>query len=391
MSLLKNQNEVLYPTGKKTFLTIIKNEAPPNIILWRVPYEDFNEGSKVIVGEQEIALFYKNGIVEEAFSGGEYSLSTNNYPFLSRIRNSLSGGVSAYNCRIIYVNKTHQLDNKWGTDGPIQVVDKIYDLPVDIVARGSYTIQIEDAKKFYLKFAGTTADALEAKDIADNMHGPINQKIKSTIGKIVSELQTEIIGINACLEEISEMMHTPMEGVFKEYGVRMVNFYIEALEIVEDESFMTLKQARANAVAMVIGAHGLKKEATILGSDFGRIKTAQIMDKAAGNPSNGLVGDGLGLGAGMAMGGVMASSATSVLTPLNAQSESFVPAKNEEKNHSRYGFDESDIIAPCGHTVHFGMKFCPLCGKTVVNECPDCGAVMTIGSKFCSQCGRRLE
>ena len=64
MSLLrKNPNEALYPTGKKTILTIIKNEAARNVILWRVPYEDFNEGSKVIVAENEEALFYKNGVV----------------------------------------------------------------------------------------------------------------------------------------------------------------------------------------------------------------------------------------------------------------------------------------------------------------------------------------
>lgn len=385
MSLIrKNPNEILYPTGKKNLITIIKNEASPQTILWRVPYEDFNEGSKVIVAENEEALFYKNGVIEGLFSGGEYTLNTDNYPFLSRIRNFASGGISAYNCRIIYINKVHQLDNRWGTDGPIQVVDKVFNMAINLVARGAYTIKIEDSKKFYLKFAGSTATTLTADNVADGMRSTINQKIKTTIATVISEMECEIVGISARLESIAERMRGPLETAFDEYGVRMVNFYIEALEIIEDESYSTLKQARADAASRGILATGALNEVRILGKEYGRVKTADIMMASATNPSSGVMGDGLGLGAGMAMGNALGASAANVLSPLNnPQTQSQQDGVPKEGN--------GNFVAPCGHTIAMGAKFCPECGAPTSLNCQTCGAAIAPGSKFCSECGSRIQ
>ncbi|WP_400203158.1 SPFH domain-containing protein [Candidatus Methanomassiliicoccus intestinalis] len=397
MSIIrKNPNEVLYPTGKKTYLTIIKNEASPQIILWRVPYEDFNEGSKVIVAENEEALFYKNGIIEGSFTGGEYTLNTDNYPFLSRIRNHLSGGISAYNCRIIYVNKIHHLDNKWGTDGPIQVVDKIYNIPVNMIARGAYSIQISDAKKFYMKFAGATASALNAQDIASDMRGPINQKIKSSVSQVIEKLEVEILGIGSRLEEIAESLRNALESVFDEYGVRLVNFYIEALEIVEDETYSILKSARVEAAARVVDAYGRRNELNILENDYGRVKTTDIMMAAANNPSNGTMSEGLGLGAGVAMGGIMSASASGVLSPLNApRSEPICTIDKNKECNNRYEIKSDDnselITAPCGHKVRSNSKFCPECGSPIKIICPDCGKELNTSDKFCSNCGKGMQ
>lgn len=391
MSLIrKNPNEVLYPTGKKNIITIIKNEAPPQIILWRVPYEDFNEGSKVIVAENEEALFYKNGVIEGSFTGGEYTLNTDNYPFLSRIRNFVSGGISAYNCRIIFVNKVHQLDNRWGTDGPIQVVDPKYNITINLMARGAYTIQLSDAKKLYMKFAGSTASAMTADDINGDMRAPVNQKIKSTIAQVVSNMNAEVVGISSRLEEIAEGMRSPMEEVFDEYGIRMVNFYIEAIEIVEDESYGILRKARADAAAKIIYASSAKAEVDILGNDFGRVKTADIMMSAANNPSNSTVGDGLGLGAGMAVGGVMGASAMGVLSPLSSPMSSETHKTNEDSDDRFKSGSEGTFVAGCGHTVSIGVKFCPECGRSVKVVCPNCGNEVSTGAKFCGECGGRL-
>ena len=389
MSLIKrNPNESLYPTGKKTILTIIKNEASPQTILWRVPYEDFNEGSKVIVAENEEALFYKNGVIEASFSGGEYSLNTDNYPFLSRIRNMTSGGISAYNCRIIYINKVHHLDNKWGTDGPIQVVDREFNIPLNLTARGSYSIQISNSKKFYMKFSGSTALALTSNDICENMRSPINQKIKSIISRVVSELNSEILGISSHLEEIAEYSRPLLEPIFDEYGVRMVNFYIEAIEIIEDESYRILKEARADAAARLVSASAAKKEISILGNDYGRVKTADIMTIAASNQGSNAVGDGLGLGAGIAMGGVMGASTMSVLTPLSTPTSQ--PPQEHDFKDDRFEPPSEFIIGPCGHSIPIHSKFCPECGKPTKKTCLNCGTEASPGDKFCKECGERF-
>ena len=91
----KNPNEVNYPHGKKHFTDVIKKSSPIETLIWLNPEEDFNTNSTLIVAESEEALFFKNGVIEEVFQCGRYKLSTNNYPFLSRITNALSGGISS--------------------------------------------------------------------------------------------------------------------------------------------------------------------------------------------------------------------------------------------------------------------------------------------------------
>ncbi len=388
--LKKNPNEYLYPTGKKNIITVIKNEASPDVVLWRVPYEDFNEGSKVIVAENEEALFYKNGIVEAVFSAGEFSLSTSNYAFLSRIRNVVSGGISAYNCRVIYINKIHKLDNLWGTDGPIQVRDKVYDMQVNLAARGAYTIQIDDSKKFYMKYAGSTASVLYPKDVADSMRAPVNQGIKAAISRYVDSLDVEILGINSNLEAIANEVRPDVEAVFEEYGVRLVNFYIEAIEIIEDEVYDILKRSRAEAAARVVQARSIKKEIGVLGGDYGRAKTVDIMMAAASNSSGGIMGEGMGLGAGMAMGGIMAGAAARVLSPLDSSAGPVHPEGPSEDD--RFKTPKGGmVVAPCGHKVMPGSKFCSECGMKLELECPWCGSSIVPGSKFCSNCGKGIQ
>ena len=156
---------------------------------------------------------------------------------------------------------------------------------------------------------------------------------------------------------------------------------------------MILKNARSEAAARMVHARGAMAEVQILGGDYGRVKTADIMMAAATNPSSSAVGDGMGLGAGMAMGGIMGASAASVLTPLNSSRDS----SHDEKNESQSGSDRfsikhgnAKVIAPCGHVVDEGAKFCPECGKPIKAVCPKCGANVESGSRFCSNCGREL-
>lgn len=94
----KNPNEVVYTGGKKHFTDVIKNTGDGNLLIWRQPEEDFNTNSTLIVMPGEEAIFVKGGNIEKTFEEGTYKLSTQNYPFISRLRNSLSGGISTFNC-----------------------------------------------------------------------------------------------------------------------------------------------------------------------------------------------------------------------------------------------------------------------------------------------------
>jgi len=58
------------------------------------------------------------------------------------------------------------------------------------------------------------------------------------------------------------------------------------------------------------------------------------------------------------------------------------------------------VICPngdCGFSKGFERnepldKFCPLCGKPLIDECPNCAAYLsTRGATFCSKCGELLK
>ena len=153
MSLFsKNTNEMMYEGGHKHFVDIIKNRVGNDTLIFKNPEEDFNNGSTLVVEPGEQAVFISEGRIEEKFDPGTYTLTTENYPFVSRLRNALSGGVSSFHCVVYFVRTASSREIKWGTDTPIKVYDKAYADPftglgveTEVRARGSYKVIIADA------------------------------------------------------------------------------------------------------------------------------------------------------------------------------------------------------------------------------------------------------
>ncbi len=45
----------------------------------------------------------------------------------------------------------------------------------------------------------------------------------------------------------------------------------------------------------------------------------------------------------------------------------------------------------CGAETDAGARFCPACGRALVEACPSCGAETRVGAQFCASCGHRLD
>ena len=99
----------------------------------------------------ETAIFVEGGNIVQQFSEGTYELTTNNYPFISRLKNALSGGISTFHCVIYFLKNADSMELKWGTDDPIQVRDKVYGIRTSVQARGSYKVRIENPALFLEK------------------------------------------------------------------------------------------------------------------------------------------------------------------------------------------------------------------------------------------------
>lgn len=368
-----------YPDGKKPFFSIIKCEAEPGFLFWKVPYEDFNEGSKVIVDENQELLFYKNGVILESLTAGQYTLDTDNFPFLTPLRSVFTGGVSSYNCKVFYVNKAHSLDMMWGTDAPIQVVDRKYDIATKVKSRGAYTVQVADAKKFYLKYAGSNVENITPDDVKKDFRAPFNQTVKSVLGRVIQSIDDEIIGICARQAEVAEMVKPELKGVMDEYGLRLVNFYIEAIEVADDASRKALEEARVARASTIIGAQGEKARLDTLGITWQQDKNMEVMNNLAQNEGNILATAGAGLGMGIAAGGAFGSMAANTMAGAQQPPQPAQPA--------------GSVCPSCKTQISAGAKFCPGCGTAVsaAKFCTNCGNKLEAGAKFCPNCGQKAE
>lgn len=107
----------------------------------------------------------------------------------------------------------------WGTSSPIQVRDKFLGIATKLRARGSYKIQVDNPQKFLTKLIGNNINIMDQQELLDDYFANEFQgKIKSTITCALNETQTELLGIEARLEEFAETVEPFFGNVFEDYG-----------------------------------------------------------------------------------------------------------------------------------------------------------------------------
>ncbi len=342
----KNPNEAAYVGGKKHFTDVIKNSGPGELLLWKQPEEDFNTNSTLIVMPGEEAIFINGGNIEQVFTSGTYKFNTNNYPFISRLRNAFSGGISTFNCVVYFVRKAVSMEIYWGTDSPIQVRDPIFQIACDVQARGSYKVSIEDSAKFLTLMIGNNVFLTTQAELTNFFRSQFLMHIKSNLAKAIKNSGEELIGINAQQDLIAGELSKIIAGVFDEYGIYLQVFSIESIDVVDNENRQKLEDAISSKGVM-----------GILGDNWERQKQYELMGGAVSNPG-GLAGAGAGLGMGMGMGGAFAgmaggmfnnqggfSQGTSVDNPLERLNQSNnQPVNNAQSDEPIPQLDPVEIL-----------------------------------------------
>jgi len=314
----KNPNESAYIGGKKHFTDVIKNSGIGELLIWRQPEEDFNTTSTLIVMPGEEAIFIKGGGIEQVFSNGTYKLSTENYPFVSRLRNYFSGGISSFNCVVYFVRKAHSEEILWGTDSPIQVRDRVLGIATKLKARGAYKIQVDNPSKFLEKLIGNNVSFLQQDSIPKYFRSEFQSKIKSSIASAVTNSNIELLGIDARLDEFSNVIQPFLQEIFDDYGLRLVKFSVAACDIADDELRNKYDEYGIENLQKMRNAQSDKVVMGILGEDWGRQQAVNIMSNISNNPGAGsLATAGAGLGIGVAAGNTLGTISTQIFSAAN--------------------------------------------------------------------------
>ncbi|MDR0353880.1 MAG: SPFH domain-containing protein [Opitutaceae bacterium] len=381
--------------------SVIKNDGPGGLLFWKFTGEDFRSGSQLIVAENEEALFVKDGVVVSSFSGGRFGLRTNNYPFIDTLRSSFSGGVSAFSCKVYFINKAHVMELYWGTDSPIAVIDPATDIMLEVQARGGYSVKVADAKKFVLKFVANNTASVGSDALETRFRTAFLQDIKETIATGLIGAGRDIRLISTRLGEFAGVITPKISSIFEEYGLETVRFNIIALDLVKNDNFAQMEAARAEFAVMG------KRDATLnrYGQTWQRVQGRDILMTMAQNEgaAGAASGMGMGMGVGMAAGGAMSAIAGSVFTPFAQPSAPPQPAAPAQAVASRFApkaaapaaADAAEIECPACHKKSpAGTKFCGECGVKLPDApakafCTSCGKELAPGAKFCGECGAK--
>ena len=287
-------------------IDVIKNDTPSDkFIVWKYPNEELKISSQLIVGEGQQAIFVKGGEALDTFGPGTHTLTTGNLPLINKLVNLPFGGDTPFSAEIWFVATTVKRDLKWGTANPIPLMDKSIGFPVSVRAYGKWGIRVKDTRSFLVQFVGSQ-DYADDEKIHSYLIGEINQKIGDLLGEQMRD-GMPILEINAELNELSQEANNNIKDEFAKYGLEVVNFNIENINIPKED----LDQIQ-EVLQKTFEAKELSK--VELGQSYSAIKSFEILKDAATNESDGGVGAmmsaGIGLGAGLPLGQQMGKNMT---------------------------------------------------------------------------------
>jgi len=267
--------------------------------VWKYPSLDLKLGTQVVVNESQEAIFVKGGLALDILEPGTHTLNTGNIPLLNKIINIPFGGNTPFTAEIWYVNKTVKRDLKWGTPVPISLMDPILHFPINIRSFGKWGARIENSRSFITQIVGAQIGA-DADKIKNFFTGEIIQKLTSSISNAVINNNLSIMNISASINEISEYSKNIITDEFSKFGIEIINFNIESINIPTDEMVKI-----QDVFAKTMEARELSK--VEIGESYSTIKSFEVLSAAAGNQSDSgglgtMLNAGIGLGVGIPLG-----------------------------------------------------------------------------------------
>lgn len=261
-------------------------------------------GSKIYVPENTFAVVFDSsgieGIITEPggyeYHNGEKSvLSKDSFKesFFDAInlRFDFGGQPSSYK-RIIFLNLREIRNIRFGTSGPVLYHDMFYDTDLEVLAHGTFSIQIVKPATFIQNYLPANTDYYDFGDLKSTLQlkSEINQSLIVALNSLSKEYRTS--DLPAHVQELSEALRKDDVNVGSwtdRYGFELVSFAINNVEFSEDSREL-VRQYSSNKMS-VAAYDGVTNRS----SDIAYKQTL-----AAGVKEHGL-GDGAGVIMGMNM------------------------------------------------------------------------------------------
>lgn len=330
-------------------------------LIYKHPANEFNTNSKLIVRPGQVAVVIYGGKVEGTFENGTYELTNVNLPFVSDLQKNIYGGRKPFMMDVYFINRTIKLDMLWGTKDPIQLLDPKFKVKINVRARAQYALRIKNYGFLITELVGAlkNSEALGFSGMSDFFRSIINTRIKTLLAQQIVSKHISILDINAYLEELSEESLNRLKPDFEKYGMEMINFFYESINIPDDDLSKINEFLNRNAEFDILGE-----------SRYRTSRGYDVLDQAASNEggAGGMAAAGLGLGAGIGFAKETA----------NITNESLSDSNTTE-------------CIKCNTSMKKGQRFCPDCGTIQTIECSKCKKELKSSANFCPDCGTKVE
>ena len=277
---------------KKQFIDILEwTEGGDGTLAWRFPMagNEIQYGASLTVRESQMAVFVNEGKVADVFGPGMYKLSTQTIPVLTYLKNWDKLFQSPFKSDLYFFSTRQQLDRRWGTTQPITIRDKDFGA-VRLRAFGNYAYRIADPKVFHTAVSGTR-EAYTVDDLDGQLRGLMLQHISDA----VAQSGVPFLDLAANQIEFAKQLQEATAAEFTTLGLALEKVTVQNVSLPEE-----LQKILDQKIGM-----------GMVGGDMGKFmqyQTAQAIPEFAKGAAGGggVVGDAMGLGAGVALGQVMA-------------------------------------------------------------------------------------
>jgi membrane protease subunit (stomatin/prohibitin family) len=284
---------------KKQFIDILEwTEEGEGTLAWRFPMagNEIQHGASLTVRESQLAVFVDEGRIADVFAPGRYRLGTQTLPVLTYLRHWDKLFQSPFKSDVYFFSTRLQLDRRWGTTQPVTIRDADFGA-VRLRAFGNYAFRVADARRFHTEVSGTRAQ-VTVEDLDGQLRGLLLQHVSDA----VAASGVPFLDLAANQVEFAALLRTAAADEFARLGLALDSVTVQNLSLPEE-----LQKGLDQRIGM--GMVGGSAEQM---GRFMQYQTAQAIPEFArgaaggGGSSSGVVGDALGLGAGVALGQVMA-------------------------------------------------------------------------------------
>lgn len=223
--------------------SVIKWDGSENLLIFKHPIEEFNEGSQLVVKQGQEALVVRDGVVTDTFGMGRYNLED-------------GAGVEIY-----FVNKLTLTNARWGTPTKVRVMEQTFNFPVEIGARGSFNLEIFNAKALLSRLIGNAKSYVANVDdegegysieyIRDKFSDMITQNITAMLARILTENKINLFIVDSIKENIAKLLGIAVSNSLNEFGLQIPAGQFYVTEIVtpdDDPNYIRMKNQYASSL-----------------------------------------------------------------------------------------------------------------------------------------------